>query len=211
MLRLAFVTAFCLVLAGCTGDDPSVPDGPPPFSVRDDSENLLLVYGDSEGFHTVERVADVPQAARANVRVDSLTASPDRRLDAELVWMVDLRRKGADGTYPMRAASREDFERLAGAASAPPAPRTPTASAGGGDVVIYGASWCGVCRRAEAYFREKGVPFVERDIEREPGAREEMMRKAQAAGVSTNGIPVIDVRGTILAGFDPSAIDRALR
>lgn len=210
MLRLAFVTSFCLVLAGCTGDDPSVPDGPPPFSVRDDSENLLLVYGDAEGFHTVEHVADVPAASRASVRVDSLTAAPDRRLDAEFVWMVDLRRRASDGTYPMRAVPRESFERLAGAASAPPERSTPTSGAGG-DVVVYGASWCGVCRRAEAYFREKGVAFVERDIEREPGAREEMMQKARAAGVSTNGIPVIDVRGTILAGFDPAAIDRALR
>lgn len=192
-----------LVVAGCKEDGPSAPDGPPPFAVRDESADLMLVYGDAEGFHTVTRVADVPAASRANVRVDSLSASPDRRLDAGFVWVADLRRKGADGAYPVRAIEREAFERAATGGG--------RAEASSGDVVVYGASWCGVCRRAEAYFRERGVAFVERDIEREPGARDEMMRKARAAGVSTNGIPVIDVRGTILAGFDPEAIDRALR
>jgi glutaredoxin len=199
---LALVLAL-LSLVGCTDDKPGVPSGPPPFAVRDDSSGLLLVYGDAEGFHTVERVADVPVASRTNVRVDSLSASPDRRLDAQFVWVADLRRKGSDGTYPVRALPREEFERL----GSPAAPR----ATGSGEVVVYGASWCGVCRRAEAYFRSKGVAFVEKDIEREPGARDEMMAKARAAGVSTNGIPVIDVRGTILAGFDPQAIDRALR
>lgn len=202
MLRALLPVLACLALAACTDTASAPPDGPPPFSVKDDSEGLLIVYGDAEGFHTVESVSEVPDAARAHVRVDSLTASPDRRLDPEYVWMADLRRKGAGGAYPVRAVPREEFERLASGGTRPG--RT-------NEVVVYGASWCGVCRQAEAYFRSRGVAFVEKDIEREPGAREEMMRKARAAGVSTNGIPVIDVHGTILAGFDPGAIDRALR
>jgi glutaredoxin len=201
MLRALLFVVASLALAACA-DKPQVPDGPPPFSVRDQSEGLMLVYGDQEGFHTVQHPSDVPAASRAHVRVDSLSASPDRRLDPQFVWVADLRRKGADGTYSVRALPREEFERLASGRTTP---------AGSGEVVVYGASWCGVCRQAEAYFRSRNVAFVEKDIEREPGAREEMMRKANAAGISTRGIPVIDVRGTILAGFDPRAIDRALQ
>ena len=47
-------------------------------------------------------------------------------------------------------------------------------------------------------------------IEKEPGARSEMLEKARAQGVSTQGIPVIDVRGTLLGGFDANAVERLL-
>jgi len=78
------------------------------------------------------------------------------------------------------------------------------------DVIIYGASWCGACKQAARFLSQKGVPFVEKDIEKEPGARSEMLSKAKAQGVSTNGIPVIDVHGKLLPGFDPRAVERLL-
>jgi hypothetical protein len=37
-----------------------------------------------------------------------------------------------------------------------------------------------------------------------------MQRKAMAAGIRPSGIPVIDVRGRILTGFDPATLDRLL-
>ena len=76
--------------------------------------------------------------------------------------------------------------------------------------MIYGASWCGACRQARQFFEREGVAFVDRDIERDPGARDEMNQKARAAGVPTSGIPVIDVRGTILTGFDERRIRQLL-
>jgi hypothetical protein len=54
------------------------------------------------------------------------------------------------------------------------------------------------------------VTFEERDIEADPSARQDMMRRARAAGITANGIPVIDIRGRVLQGFDARAIDRAL-
>ena len=38
-----------------------------------------------------------------------------------------------------------------------------------------------------------------------------MRGAAGAAGVSPSGIPVIDFRGTIIAGFDQPALERAIR
>jgi glutaredoxin len=102
----------------------------------------------------------------------------------------------------------------AGAAGTGPAggPGEPGASGdpGAAPVVVYGASWCGACRQAKQFLAARGVPFVERDVEREPGAHAEMMQKARAQGLSPTGIPVIDVRGRILLGFDPGALARAL-
>ena len=207
------------------GEEDEDAPGPPPFSVSGSAEGLLLVWFDAEGAHSATKRDDIPEAHRQHVRVDSLTLGPDERLDPAWVWVADLRSPGDGGRYRVTTMRRERFDALADRASgvtvataeAPPA-QVPAGSgvqpgvAPGGrpDVIIYGASWCGACRSAAAHRRSRGIPFVERDIEREPGAREEMQRKAQAAGVRPTGIPVIDVRGTILTGFDPGTIDRLL-
>jgi glutaredoxin len=180
----------------------------PPFAVSAEAEGLLLVwYDESGGAHAAARRSDVPEASRARVRVDSLEIAPEQRLDPAYVYVADLRQARADGSYEVRKVLRDTFE--SAMAKAPAAPE-PTAAAAHSDVIIYGASWCGACRQAARYFSQKGVPFVEKDIEKEPGARGEMLKKAKAQGVSTSGIPVIDVRGTLLGGFDPRKVDRAL-
>ncbi|MEC3955429.1 glutaredoxin family protein [Nocardia sp. CDC153] len=56
-----------------------------------------------------------------------------------------------------------------------------------GDIVMYGADWCGDCRRAKVWFRENGVAFTEVDVEHDEAARE---RAVEIAGGRKN-IPVI--------------------
>lgn len=217
-----------LVLFGCAEDDP-LADVPhegeivqPPFDVRGEAEGLLLVWFDAEGLHTATRRSEIPEAHRAMVRVDDLSLPPEERLDPELVWVADLRR-AEDGAYPVRRMPRATFDgRVSEASGAEPeavaeaaAPSAPVDPAGpaldaSADVVIYGASWCGACRSAAAFLRSRNVEFVERDVEREPGAREAMMRAAQRAGIRPNGIPVIDFRGRVIQGFDRPALERAI-
>lgn len=205
-----------LLLASCA-DEPSAspassaPSGlegepaKPPFAVREGAADLVLTYVDEDGPHTVTSVAEVPADARERVRVDSLAVPPKQRLDPEHVYLADLREPGAGGEFPVRVVSRAAFDGLVDRGGADRA-----GAAAAKEVVLYGASWCGACREARGYLRERGVPFVDRDIEREPGAREEMTAKARAAGVRASGIPVIDFRGTILAGFSRDAIDRLI-
>src|SRR6476469_1287340 len=89
-------------------------------------------------------------------------------------------------------------------------------SAGGADtaarpaVIIYGASWCGPCHQAAAYLKKKGVAFVEHDIEQDSSSQHEMQAKLAKAGMRGGSIPVLDVRGKILVGFDARAVDQAL-
>ncbi|MVU79363.1 NrdH-redoxin [Nocardia sp. ET3-3] len=56
-----------------------------------------------------------------------------------------------------------------------------------GDIVMYGADWCGDCRRAKVWFRENGVAFTEVDVEQDEAARE---RAIEIAGGRKN-IPVV--------------------
>jgi glutaredoxin len=176
----------------------------PPFAVRGEAEGLMLTWFDAEGSHVAERRSDVPEAARAEVRVDSLTLAPEDR-DGEHVLVADLRSPGEGGAYVVRRVTREAFEARIRAAR-----EAVVADVASGEIIVFGASWCGACRQAEGHLRARGVAFEERDIETDPGARQDMIRRARAAGITPNGIPVIDIRGRVLQGFDAQAIDRAL-
>ena len=88
-------------------------------------------------------------------------------------------------------------------------PNAPTTT-GRPAVIIYGASWCGPCHQAAAYMRQKNIPFVEKDIEKDPGAAKEMQAKLLHAGIRGGSIPVIDVRGKLMVGFSAEAVDQAL-
>jgi len=75
---------------------------------------------------------------------------------------------------------------------------------------IYGASWCGACRAAASWLRREGVPFAERDIEAEPGARDAMEAVCAREALACTGIPVIEARGRAMVGFDPQALGEML-
>jgi glutaredoxin-like YruB-family protein len=74
-------------------------------------------------------------------------------------------------------------------------------------VTLYVTSWCPHCTRARAYLNSQGVNFKEYDIERDPGAGQEM--RAKTGG--TRGVPVIDIEGIILRGFSAQAISNAIK
>jgi glutaredoxin len=113
---------------------------------------------------------------------------------------------------------RQALAAAAASAAAPDLPEPPSAADPGGKVqaanftvIIYGASWCGACHQAVAYLKRRKVPFVEKDIEQDPAAEREMRTKLARAGVQSGGsIPVIDVKGKILVGFEPHALEAAV-
>lgn len=180
----------------------------PPFEVSGEGEGLLLVWYDEKGdAHPADKRADIPEPHRATVRVDALELAPSQRRDPDAMYIADLRTPGADGRYPVRKVAREAFETALTQRANASAPAAASAKA---DVILYGASWCGACKQAKQYFTQKGVPFVEKDIEKEPGARSEMLAKAREQGVNASGIPVIDVKGRLIGGFNPARIEQLL-
>lgn len=186
----------------------------PPFAVAGDAAGLLLVWLDEEGAsHVAAKRDDIPAERREKVRVDSLGLEPDQRLDPAFVYVADLREAGANGRYTVRKLPREVFEARPRSGEADELAH-PSGRPGGGNktgqVVLYGASWCGACRQAAAYMRQQGIAFVEHDIEREPDARRAMQESCQRARIQCTGIPVLDVRGEVMQGFDPQALTRAL-
>ena len=70
-------------------------------------------------------------------------------------------------------------------------------------VVMYSAVWCGVCKRAKSYLREKRIPFHEYDVEKSAKGRRDFKR------LKRRGVPLLLVGDTRLNGFTPRAFERA--
>jgi glutaredoxin len=77
-------------------------------------------------------------------------------------------------------------------------------------VSVYGTSWCGACRAAREYLARRHIPFNDYDIERDSSARRELAEKQARAGVHFGGVPVLDVNGKLMEGFNSPAIEDAL-
>ena len=73
------------------------------------------------------------------------------------------------------------------------------------NVVLYATDWCGYCKQTKRFLDSKGIAFKEFDIEKDAEAR-----KAYEA-LGGRGIPLIDVNGTLIRGFDPDEILAALK
>jgi glutaredoxin len=72
-------------------------------------------------------------------------------------------------------------------------------------VTMYSASWCHVCDAARSYMQEAGIPFTERDVDTDPGARA-ILHRLNPRG----SVPTFDIGGTPLVGFLPESLARAI-
>ena len=72
-------------------------------------------------------------------------------------------------------------------------------------ITIYSADWCGFCHAAKEYFDKIGVKYTEKDVDRNQDYAKEAIQKS-----GQMGIPVIDIDGTIIVGFDRPKIDSAI-
>jgi glutaredoxin 3 len=73
-------------------------------------------------------------------------------------------------------------------------------------VTIYSADWCAFCHAAKDYLDKIGVKFTEKNVEEHREFAEEAVSKS-----GQMGIPVIDIDGQIIVGFDRPKIDALLK
>lgn len=72
-------------------------------------------------------------------------------------------------------------------------------------VTIYSTPTCPYCKMAKAYLTRRGVPFTDVDVATDTAKAEEMITKSGHMGV-----PVLDINGRTIVGFDTAQIDAAL-
>lgn len=73
-------------------------------------------------------------------------------------------------------------------------------------VIVYSADWCAFCHAAKDYLTKIGVQFTEKNVEENQDFAKEAVEKSNQMG-----IPVLDIDGQIIVGFDRPKIDAALK
>ena len=73
-------------------------------------------------------------------------------------------------------------------------------------IIIYGAEWCAFCHEAMRYLDSLKVPYVYKNVDLNLDDAKASVQKS-----GQTGIPVIDLAGTIIIGFNRPQIDAALK
>ncbi len=75
-------------------------------------------------------------------------------------------------------------------------------------IIIYSTTWCAFCKTEKQYLDKKGIAYVVKDIEEDKAAYEELMSKN---GGAYQGVPVTDIAGSLVLGFDRFKIDDLIK
>jgi len=73
------------------------------------------------------------------------------------------------------------------------------------NVTIYSTPTCVYCNAAKTFFKQKNVPYTEYDVAKDAAKRKEMIEKSGQMGV-----PVIDIDGQLVVGFNQPKIKQLL-
>ncbi len=72
-------------------------------------------------------------------------------------------------------------------------------------VTIYSTPTCPWCHKAKEFLKANNIKFEDKNVAEDEAARNEMQEKSGQLGV-----PVLDIDGNIIIGFDQEAIKKAL-
>lgn len=186
LVAIAALTLGCDAVTATRAPGASTAASPEGWeSLEDEGQAVRLYYQYVDArrqVRFVETLEDVPEALRAGVGFVKMAVPPPLSPgDAARARAAQVEKSGA------RA-------------------RTAVASTGGGgpDIILYSAEWCGACRKAKRYLDGKGIAYDERDVDVPANAADLVEKTGQRA------IPVIDVGGRILTGFNAAGYDRLI-
>ncbi|OGZ95090.1 MAG: NrdH-redoxin [Candidatus Sungbacteria bacterium RIFCSPLOWO2_02_FULL_51_17] len=72
-------------------------------------------------------------------------------------------------------------------------------------VTMYSTPSCVYCSMSKAFFKEHNISYDEHNVAEDAAARDEMVKKSGQLGV-----PVIDIDGKIIVGFDKQKLSELL-
>ncbi len=72
-------------------------------------------------------------------------------------------------------------------------------------IIIYSTPVCVYCNIAKEFFKENNIKYEEKDVAVDQDALKEAIQKSGQMGV-----PVIDIDGKILVGFDKTELSKLL-
>jgi glutaredoxin 3 len=73
------------------------------------------------------------------------------------------------------------------------------------NIMIYTTPTCEWCKKTKAYLDKKGIQYINIDVKDDNFKIQEMVKKS-----GQSGVPVIDIEGQIIIGYNPQKIDELL-
>ena len=187
--------------------------------------DILYTYmNERRKYVTVDSADRVPDPFRNDVIVVNLRLSPEERLSHKQVVVANLNSKTPEGFFEITLEDRLNFENAqklkrqwrltpakalvspAGAPQTRPPPFRPSR-----DIVLYTTSWCGYCRKVREFFKKHNIAYIEKDIEKDNRAVEELRNKCAMNGLDCSGVPVVDWRGVLIPGYDEASYLRMMK
>jgi glutaredoxin-like YruB-family protein len=155
-------------------------DGDP--EVSRSSKDVYYQYVDGSGtVHFVQDLGEVPaewQHKAGRIEVERAAPTPGRG--------------GSRAAADRRTTAKRPAEK-------------PVAYRTGPEVVVYTTAWCGWCRKTLEFLDERGVRYVNKDIEANDRNRDELIQKT-----GRTSIPVVEIDGEIIRGYDAARMERLL-
>ena len=75
-------------------------------------------------------------------------------------------------------------------------------------VIVYTTSWCAFCHTEMQWLDRLGIKYTTKDIEADDEAHKELMKKIDG---DFRGVPVTDIAGDIILGFDRPQLQESLK
>ncbi|AKM79904.1 TPA: NrdH-redoxin [Candidatus Saccharibacteria bacterium] len=75
-------------------------------------------------------------------------------------------------------------------------------------ITVYSTTWCAFCHTEMQWLDKLGFSYIAKDIEADKEAYEELMAKL---GGNFQGVPVTDIAGDVVLGFDRPKIQEAIK
>lgn len=74
------------------------------------------------------------------------------------------------------------------------------------NVRVFSTKFCPYCKMAKEFLKERKIPFEDINVQEDQNAAKEMMEKSGQVGV-----PVIEIDGQMVIGFDMDTIKKLLK
>jgi glutaredoxin len=176
---------------------PLLEPTPEPESEPETYRTYYKFVDASGSLHFVETLAQVPAGKRPQATRIELRSRVDETETA--------RRSPKPAAEPQRAAPAPEPERVLAAMHRLEEPPANLSALGEASVTVYTTAWCGWCRKTLAHLDQRGIPYVNRDIELEQGAARELRSKT-----GSTAIPVVEVDGELVRGYDRKRLDELI-
>lgn len=75
-------------------------------------------------------------------------------------------------------------------------------------VTVYSTTWCAFCNTEKQWLDKLGVEYESKNIEEDEAAHKELLEKI---GGNFQGVPVTDIAGEMILGFDRPKLETALK